>query len=79
MGVRELRQNLSIYRRRVKDGETLEVTEHGRPVARLVPRKADQHDRLAGLIEDGRATQAKGDLLARQPLDLGVAPPCSRF
>jgi prevent-host-death family protein len=37
VGVRELRQNLSVYLRRVKAGETLEVTEHGRPVARLAP------------------------------------------
>jgi prevent-host-death family protein len=37
VGVRELRQNLSRYLARVKDGETLTVTEHGHEVARLVP------------------------------------------
>jgi prevent-host-death family protein len=37
VGVRELRQNLSKYLRRVKDGESLTVTEHGREVARMVP------------------------------------------
>ena len=37
VGVRELRQNLSVYLDRVKEGERLEVTEHGRPVALLVP------------------------------------------
>jgi prevent-host-death family protein len=37
VGVRELRQNLSRYLDRVKGGETLVVTEHGREVARLVP------------------------------------------
>ena len=37
VGVRELRQNLSRYLERVKDGETLTVTERGREVARLVP------------------------------------------
>ena len=48
VGIRELRQNLSVYVRRVKDGETLEVTEHGRPVALLgpVPRSDDPLDRL---------------------------------
>ena len=35
--MRELRQNLSRYLDRVKDGESLEVTEHGRLVARLSP------------------------------------------
>jgi prevent-host-death family protein len=37
VGVRELRQNLSRYLDRVKAGEGLVVTEHGRVVARLVP------------------------------------------
>jgi prevent-host-death family protein len=37
VGVRELRQNLSVYLDRVKGGETLEVTEHGHTVARLGP------------------------------------------
>lgn len=37
VAVRELRQNLSKYLRRVKEGETLTVTERGREVARLVP------------------------------------------
>ena len=37
VGVRELRQNLSKYLERVKDGEALVVTERGRQVARLIP------------------------------------------
>ncbi|MHB8059269.1 MAG: type II toxin-antitoxin system Phd/YefM family antitoxin [Gaiellaceae bacterium] len=37
VGVRELRQNLSRYLDRVKSGEELVVTEHGREVARLLP------------------------------------------
>lgn len=37
VGVRELRQNLSKYLDRVKAGEDLVVTEHGREVARLIP------------------------------------------
>ena len=37
VGVRELRQNLSVYLRRIVQGETLRVTEHGHPVALLTP------------------------------------------
>ena len=37
VGVRELRQHASRVLARVKNGETVEVTEHGRPVARIVP------------------------------------------
>jgi prevent-host-death family protein len=37
VGVRELKQNASRVLAAVKTGETVEVTEHGRPVALLVP------------------------------------------
>ena len=40
VGVRELRQNLSVYLKRVRAGESLEVTEHGHPIAVLAPRGA---------------------------------------
>jgi prevent-host-death family protein len=42
VGVRELRQNLSAWLRRVQDGEPFEVTVRGKPVAMLTPlRKSD--------------------------------------
>jgi prevent-host-death family protein len=53
VGVRELRQNLSVYLRRVKAGESLEVTEHGHPVAALVPMR-DPDDPIERMIADGR-------------------------
>lgn len=52
VGVRELRQNLSVYLDRVKKGQTLTVNEHGRPVAELRPLPA-RTDRLALLVADG--------------------------
>lgn len=58
VGVRELRQNLSVYLDRVKAGETLEVTEHGRPVAQLGPRRDKPISILDQMIADGRATPA---------------------
>jgi prevent-host-death family protein len=58
VGVRELRQNLSVYLDRVKAGETLEVTEHGRPVAQLGPRPPRPISILDQMIADGRATPA---------------------
>ena len=66
VGVRELRQNLSVYLRRVKAGASLEVKEHGQRVAVLAPagRQATALDRL---IAAGRATAARGDLLALGP------------
>lgn len=62
VGVRELRQNLSVYLRRVKRGERLEVTEHGQPVAMLTPLPKTQStwDRL---VAEGRLIPATRDLL----------------
>jgi prevent-host-death family protein len=38
IGIRELKQQTSKILRRVReDGETIEITYHGEPVARLVP------------------------------------------
>jgi prevent-host-death family protein len=58
VGVRELRQNLSVYLDRVKAGETLEVTEHGTPVARLTPQLRAPVSVLDQMIADGRAQRA---------------------
>ena len=61
VGVRELRQNLSVYLRRVKAGETLEVTEHGQPVAELRPRAASPLSVIDRMVAEGRITQATID------------------
>lgn len=37
VGVADLKNNLSRHLRDVKSGETIEVTDHDMPVARLVP------------------------------------------
>lgn len=54
IGVRELNQHTSQVLARVAGGETIEVTERGRPVARLVP-VADHASVLARLVASGRA------------------------
>lgn len=41
IGVRELRNNLSVYLDRVKHGQSLNVTEWGQPIARVIPFKKD--------------------------------------
>jgi prevent-host-death family protein len=63
VGVRELRQNLSRYLERVKEGETLTVTERGHEVARLVPSHPDIDPYYLELAEKYGATIPKGDLL----------------
>lgn len=66
VGVRELRQNLSVYLNRVKAGERLEVTERNRPVAILAPLPGGGSI-IERLVASGRAIPAKGDLLALGP------------
>ena len=66
VGVRELRQNLSVYLRRVEAGEALEVTERGRPVAMLVPLKKPSTV-VERLVASGRASTRQGDLIELGP------------
>ncbi len=66
VGVRELRQNLSVYLRKVLKGATLEVTEHGHPVAMLVPVPAASGP-VGQLVATGRARAPEGSLLDLLP------------
>lgn len=65
VGVRELRQNLSIHLARVIAGEALEVTDRGHSVAMLTP-LVHGESALARLTREGRLVPATGDLLAAQ-------------
>ncbi|MGH2529437.1 MAG: type II toxin-antitoxin system Phd/YefM family antitoxin [Actinomycetota bacterium] len=66
VGVRELRQNLSVYLRRVKRGERLEVTERGRAVALLAP-LSEASTPIEQLVSSGRASPPERDLLEILP------------
>jgi len=70
VGIRELRQNLSVYLRRVAAGEVLQVTERGHPVAVLAP-PLESSSGIGRLVAAGRAIPPAGDLM-----DLG--PPHGR-
>ncbi|MBX3142495.1 MAG: type II toxin-antitoxin system prevent-host-death family antitoxin [Trueperaceae bacterium] len=74
IGVRELRQNASVYLARVQEGEVIEVTSRGRTVARIVPPTESLWDKM---MADGHI---------RPPLegaprleDIEPAPPVSGF
>lgn len=59
VGIRELRQNLSVYVKRVReDGRSYEVTERGEPVARLTPLADLPGSLIEQMIADGRITPA---------------------
>jgi prevent-host-death family protein len=79
VGVRELRQNLSIYLDRVKKGEALTVTEHGEAVAILRPLPlADSV--LSRLVAEGRAAAPQKSLAdLRPPLAVKLAKPLTKI
>jgi len=73
VGVRELRQNLSKYLERVKEGETLTVTERGTEVARLIPSGASEgYARLAAEFGATIPTRRLEEIVAE--LDLQPHP-----
>lgn len=60
VGLRDLRHHTSEVLARVRHGETIDVTEHGRLIARIVPVEDRQPAPvLARLVESGRATLAQ--------------------
>jgi prevent-host-death family protein len=76
VGVRELRQHLTVYLRRVAAGERLVVTERRRPVALLGP-LPEEDDMFEYLIATGELTPAAGDLLDLPPPRPAPAGPSS--
>jgi prevent-host-death family protein len=72
VGIRELRQDLSRYLRRVRAGERLIVTERRQPVALLAP-WTDESDPLEHMVGQGRATRAVGDLLQLEPISRAIS------
>jgi prevent-host-death family protein len=57
VGVRELRDHLSRYLDRVRDGDEVVVTDRGRAIARVVPIGAERV--LDQLIAEGVVTPAR--------------------
>jgi len=57
VGIRELRAGLSRYVEQVKQGEEIVVTDHGKPVARLVPMNGER--KIDRLIREGVVIPAR--------------------
>ncbi len=72
MGIRELRDNLTSVIRRVQGGETVEVTNHGAPVAILSPIPSD---RVARLVASGDVVAATAEARPpnRHPITTGTS------
>lgn len=61
VGVRELKNRLSQYLRRVADGERITVTDRGRPIAVISPpTERPQDERLLAMVREGFARWGGG-------------------
>ena len=70
IGVRELRQYASRYLARVAAGEPIEITDRGRPIARLVPIAPDPWQ---DLVNGGEVLPAVSNRDARDFIPLTAA------
>ena len=70
IAVRELRQSASALLERVARGVTIQITNHGHPVAQLAPLDGQRHG-LADLIASGELQPGRGNVLDVEP----VQPP----
>jgi prevent-host-death family protein len=53
VGIRNLRNQLSEHLRRVREGQTILITDHGKVVARILPVERSLEDKLQDLQEAG--------------------------
>ncbi len=53
VGIRDLKAQLSEYLRQVKAGETVIITEHGRPIGRIIPEPESFEERVQLLVDSG--------------------------
>ena len=72
VGIRELRQRASELLRHVEQGESIEITDRGRPVAVLSPLPSvSAYQRLVAEGEIVRASRDSGELPEPLPLPAG--------
>jgi prevent-host-death family protein len=72
VGIRELRQRASELLRHVERGETIEITDRGRPVAVLSPLPAGSaYERLVAEGDILRASSDSGELPEPMPVRSG--------
>ena len=68
VGVRDLKAQLSEYLRQVKAGETVIITEYGRPIGRIIPETESIEERMRRLIDSGEILWSGERLLPFEPV-----------
>lgn len=67
VGIRELKNKLSEYMNRVKSGETIIVTEHGRTIGQILPVQPSIRERIQSMVNGGQADWNGNKLPPYQP------------
>lgn len=55
VGIRELKNKLSEYMHKVKSGETIFVTEHGKTIGQIIPVSPTSEERIQSMVAAGQA------------------------
>jgi prevent-host-death family protein len=75
VGIRDAKAHLSRYLKLVQKGEEVMITDHGRPVGKIVPiasRDLTLCDRIERLVEQGVLEPLAGERVSRLPPALPV-------
>ena len=77
VGIREFKAHMGEYLRRARSGETIELTDRGKPVARLLPAcpptaEASVEARIWQLVAEGKASWSGRKLQPREPVALAM-------
>lgn len=67
VGIRELKSTLSECVRQVKAGRTIVITDHGQPVARIIPEALSLRERVDHLRKTGAIAWSGRRLRRAQP------------
>jgi prevent-host-death family protein len=68
VNVRELKSKLSHYLRLTKSGSSVEITERGTPIGRIVPTTAPIEDRIEAMAQSGLLLWNKHKLKPMAPV-----------
>jgi prevent-host-death family protein len=60
VGIKTLKNNLSKYLKRVKEGYSIIITQNDRPIAKLIPIQYPHHKEVLTMIEEGIASWGGG-------------------
>ena len=72
VGTSELKSKLSEYMRRVKSGETIIVTKHGKTIGQIIPVKSTIQEKLQAVVDSGLAEWGGKKFQPGQPLAINT-------